>query len=133
MRWTTKHPVESGSRRVALIAVSHCFLAHCFLALCLLATISVEHAFAQPTPIQLAPAFSGDELYALPTNNWPTHGGNLANQRYSPLNQITRENIGDLKAVWRTHLDGSGAGARYSGEASPIVYDGVIYIPTGEN
>jgi alcohol dehydrogenase (cytochrome c) len=98
-----------------------------------LATNPANDAFAQTAPIQLAPAFSGEELYSLPTNNWPTHGGNLANQRYSPLSQITRENIGDLKAVWRTHLDGSGAGARYSGEASPIVYDGVIYIPTGEN
>jgi len=89
--------------------------------------------FAQSTVIRPAPAFSGDELNAFPTTNWPTHGGNLANQRYSPLTQITRENIGDLKAVWRTHLDGSGAGPRYSGEAQPIVYDGVIYIPTGAN
>ncbi len=80
-----------------------------------------------------APAFSSDTLNALPTDGWLTNGGNLANQRYSPLTQITQENVGDLKAVWRTHLDASGSGPRYSGEASPIVHEGVVYIPTGED
>jgi quinohemoprotein ethanol dehydrogenase len=88
-------------------------------------------AIAQTPAIQTAPAFSGEELAQYPTTNWPTHGGNLFNQRYSPLTQITRGNVGNLKGVWRTHLDGSGIGARYSGEASPVVYEGVIYIPTG--
>ncbi len=102
--------------------------------LCVLAAlVAASGAYAQTTAIRPAPAFSGQELSALPTSNWPTRGGNLANQRYSPLTQITRENLGNLKAVWRTHLDGSGSGPRYSGEASPIVYDGVIYIPTGAN
>ena len=78
-----------------------------------------------------APAFTSDALSALPTTGWLTNGGNLANQRFSPLTQITRSNVANLKAVWRTHLDGSGAGPRYSGEASPIVYEGVVYIPTG--
>ena len=36
-----------------------------------------------------------------------------------------------LKGVWRTRLGGSGVGAKYSGEAQPIVYDGVIYVVTG--
>ena len=34
-------------------------------------------------------------------------------------------------AVWRTRLNGSGVGAKYSGEAQPIVYDGVVYVVTG--
>ena len=80
-----------------------------------------------------APAFSSDTLNALPTDGWLTNGGNLANQRYSPLTQITQENVGNLKAVWRTHLDASGSGPRYSGEASPIVHEGVVYISTGED
>ena len=39
----------------------------------------------------------------------------------------------DLKANWRTHLNGSGVGAQYSGQAQPIVHEGVIYLSTGAN
>ncbi len=78
-----------------------------------------------------APAFSAAELSAMPRGNWATNGGSLSNQRYSPLTEINTENVNRLKAAWRTHLDGSGLGPQYSGEAQPIVYDGVIYIVTG--
>ena len=77
--------------------------------------------------------FSGDELKALPTDGWITHGGNIYNQRYSPLTDITPDNIGELKGVWRARLDGSGDGTKYSGEAAPIVHEGVIYVVTGAN
>jgi len=80
-----------------------------------------------------APAFSGDKLKAHPVDGWITNGGNVYNQRYSPLDQINRDNVHKLKAVWRARLDGSGAGPQHSGEAQPIVYDGVIYIVTGDN
>lgn len=75
--------------------------------------------------------FSGDELKALPTDGWITNGGNVYNQRYSPLTDITPDNIGELKGVWRARLDGSGVGEEYSGEAAPIVHEGVVYIVTG--
>jgi alcohol dehydrogenase (cytochrome c) len=80
--------------------------------------------------ISPAPAFSADELKALPTDGWITNGGNVFNQRFSPLTQITPENVENLKAVWRVHL-GSGLESKYSGEAQPIVHKGVIYIVTG--
>jgi alcohol dehydrogenase (cytochrome c) len=83
--------------------------------------------------IQNAPAFTAETLNALPTDGWPTNGGNLFNQRHSPLAEINRDNVGGLRADWRTHLDASGAGARYSGEAQPIVHEGVVYIVTGDN
>ena len=78
-----------------------------------------------------APAFAGPDLTALPTTGWLTNGGDLFNRRYSPLTQINRDNVAGLKAVWRTRLDGSGVGARYSGEAQPIVHEGVLYVVTG--
>ena len=90
-------------------------------------------ASAQEIEIQRAPAFTSETLASLPTTGWLTNGGNLANQRYSPLTQITPQNVSGLKAVWRTHLDASGAGARYSGEAQPLAHEGVIYVPTGAN
>jgi alcohol dehydrogenase (cytochrome c) len=78
-----------------------------------------------------APAFAGDALVAPPTAGWPTNGGNWYNQRYSPLTQINRDNISRLKGLWRARLDGSGVDTKYSGEAQPIVYDGVLYVVTG--
>jgi hypothetical protein len=52
---------------------------------------------------------------------------------YSPLDEIDTENVEDLKGVWMTDLRGSGAAAKYSAEAQPIVYVRVIYAPTGED
>ncbi len=80
-----------------------------------------------------APAFTGAQLTELPRGGWLTNGGNVYNQRYSPLRQINRENVADLKAVWRTSLNGSGIHPRAGNQAQPIVHDGVIYIVTGEN
>ncbi len=86
-------------------------------------------AAAQITP---APAFSEAQLAALPTDNWITNGGSLANQRYSPLDEISTDNVSKLKGVWMTHL-GSATAAKYSAESQPLEYDGVIYVPTGED
>ena len=86
---------------------------------------------AQVSEINPAPAFSGEQLVALPTTDWITNGGNVYNQRYSPLDEIDRGNVANLRGVWRARLGGSGVAAKYSGEAQPLVYDGVIYIITG--
>jgi alcohol dehydrogenase (cytochrome c) len=88
-------------------------------------------ASAAAQAIHPAPSFRGTALVAPPTAGWPTNGGNWYNQRYSPLTQIDRANVASLKGVWRTRLGGSGVGTKYSGEAQPIVYDGVVYIVTG--
>jgi alcohol dehydrogenase (cytochrome c) len=88
---------------------------------------------AQAQEIQAAPAFTADELNALPTSSWLTNGGSLANERYSPLDEIDTGNVSKLKGVWMTHLNGSALAAKYSAESQPIVYDGVIYVPTGED
>ena len=80
-----------------------------------------------------APAWSARLLVSPPTDAWATNGGNIYNQRYSPLRQIERGNVAKLKAEWRASLRGSGLGARSGNQAQPIVYDGVVYIMTGDN
>ncbi len=85
----------------------------------------------QPMVVLAQQEFTAEALLQLPRENWATNGGNLYNQRYSPLTQITRDNVAGLKGKWQIHLDGSGAGPQYSGEAQPIVVDGVAYIITG--
>jgi quinohemoprotein ethanol dehydrogenase len=78
-----------------------------------------------------APAFSAEELAADPRENWLTNGGSLSNARYSPLDEIDSDNVDELKGVWMTHLNGSGEATKYSAEATPIVYQGVMYVVTG--
>src|SRR5690606_12118886 len=48
---------------------------------------------AEPTPIQSAVLETGVD--------WPAYGGTHAALRYSPLEQITRDNVGELEEVWR--------------------------------
>jgi quinohemoprotein ethanol dehydrogenase len=100
-------------------------------AIALTAALSAAtHAQHGPSA-EAAPAFKGDALVAPPRAGWPTNGGNWYNQRYSPLTAIDRSNVADLKGIWRARLRGSGVGTKYSGEAQPIVYDGVVYVVTG--
>jgi len=96
-----------------------CALAACFAVVSALAAASGD--------------FSAARLGVLPTTSWPTNGGNLYNQRYSPLTAIDRANVAKLKGVWRARLRGSGAAPQYSGFAQPVVHDGVAYVSTGAN
>ena len=43
---------------------------------------------------------------------------------YSPLDQITRQNVSQLQLAWSWAMDDTGAN-----EATPLVYDGIMYLP----
>ncbi|QCJ44397.1 c-type cytochrome [Bacillus sp. S3] len=81
---------------------------------------------------KVAPRFAADELSKPPSGNWVTNGGDIHNSRYSPLDQIKTGNVKNLKVEWVTSL-GSGTQFKYSGEATPLVYDGVMFTITGAN
>ncbi len=83
--------------------------------------------------ITKAPAFTTDQLSAFPSTDWITPGGNSQNERYSTLNQVTTGNVASLKQVWSTHLDGSGMAGKYSAEGTPLVYNGTMFIVTGND
>ncbi len=93
--------------------------------------VAVLCAVSATTVMAAEPDHTAD-LTAAPTAAWPTNGGDWYNRRYSPLAQIDRKNVAQLKGVWRTRL-GAGNGAQYSGESQPLVADGVIYVTTGAN
>jgi quinohemoprotein ethanol dehydrogenase len=57
--------------------------------------------------------------------NWLVHGGNQQAHRFSGLDQITPQNIGQLKPAWSMDFD-----TTRGQEATPIVVDGVIYVTT---
>jgi quinohemoprotein ethanol dehydrogenase len=92
-----------------------------------------QAAEAERKAIKGAPAFSTDDLAKDPEDAWITNGGSLSNQRYSPLDEIDTGNVKELKGVWMTDLRGSATAAKYSAEAQPIVYEAVMYVPTGSD
>lgn len=61
-------------------------------------------------------------------SDFPKVGGNLGNQNYSSLKQITRSNVRSLGAVWLNHVD---LGVPNGSQSTPVVVDGVIYLETG--
>src|SRR3954452_8015525 len=73
-----------------------------------------QTAVEETTAISPAPAFSMNDLASLPTENWPTNGGSLANERYSPLDQIDTGKMRQVKAGWGPHLEKSPITPKYS-------------------
>jgi quinohemoprotein ethanol dehydrogenase len=55
--------------------------------------------------------------------DWLSYGRNYQEDRFSPLNQITKSNIKNLGLVWSINL-GTSRGI----EATPVVVDGIMYI-----
>ena len=55
--------------------------------------------------------------------NWLSHGLNYQEDRYSPLDQINKENVKRLGLAWTLDL-----GVMRGIEASPIVVDGIMYL-----
>lgn len=70
-------------------------------------------------------------------SDWPAYGHDAGGSRYSPINQINRHNVTQLRAVWtyRTgHLAaGSQAAETIQFEATPIMVDGTLYLSTPFN
>ena len=67
---------------------------------------------------------------APPSRNWPTTGGDPGNMRYSPLNQINRDNVARLRLVWTYHTGDMPQAGPSEIQATPIVVDGVLYTTT---
>ena len=56
---------------------------------------------------------------------WMSHGRTYDEQRFSPLEQITKANVKDLGLAWFADLD-----TNRGQEATPLVVDGVLYVST---
>ncbi len=85
------------------------------------ATLGVGVLLAVPAPLSarqspaVNPSASADE--------WRAHGRDATEQRYSPLDRITRLNVGRLGVAWSWEIPRRGARL----ESTPLVADGVMY------
>src|SRR5262245_8514088 len=68
------------------------------------------------------------------SQEWPFYEGDAGGTRYSPLEEINRSNVTNLKTAWIYHTgdvsDGTEFPVRSAFEATPLVVDGVMYIVT---
>ncbi len=66
-----------------------------------------------------------------PNGEWPTYGGDLASTRYAPLDQITKDNFGDLEIAWRFKTDALGPRPEFNFQSTPLMVGGVLYSTGG--
>ncbi|HSJ78015.1 MAG TPA: PQQ-binding-like beta-propeller repeat protein, partial [Erythrobacter sp.] len=57
--------------------------------------------------------------------NWISHGRTYSEQRYSPLDKVNAETVGDLGLAWFADMD-----TARGQEATPLVIDGKLYLTT---
>jgi quinoprotein glucose dehydrogenase len=73
-------------------------------------------------------------LNAQVPGEWPAYGRDPGGSRFSPLTQITRENVATLQVAWTYHTgepDMAGMSHRPPAlEVTPLVVDGLMYIST---
>ncbi|HLY60268.1 MAG TPA: pyrroloquinoline quinone-dependent dehydrogenase [Terriglobia bacterium] len=88
------------------------------------AFLSIRHQASEPTPTRSV-------------DDWPYYGHDAGGMRYSPLTQINKESVGQLKVAWTFHTgdisDGSHGRRRSGFESTPIVVDGTLYLTTPFN
>jgi quinoprotein glucose dehydrogenase len=68
-----------------------------------------------------------------PVAEWPQWGGNEGGMHYSPLTQVTPQNVGRLKKAWTYHIGLLDApeGTSPTFQATPIVVDGRMFVCSG--
>src|SRR5205814_2373912 len=65
-----------------------------------------------------------------PDGEWRAYGRDALGSRYSPLAQITRENVGRLTVAWTFHTGEHAEHRQLRFEATPLVIDGTLYLST---
>src|ERR1700722_9664091 len=94
-----------------------------------MALFALGLGLAQTIARQANPDSAGDD--------WPVYGHDPGGMRYSPLTQINRQTVSQLKVAWTFHAgdisDGSLDRRKSGFESTPIVVDGTLYLTTGFN
>ncbi|HTP34052.1 MAG TPA: PQQ-binding-like beta-propeller repeat protein, partial [Candidatus Acidoferrales bacterium] len=78
-----------------------------------------------------------------PVEEWRSYGNDPGNSRYSPLHEIHKTNVADLKIAWtyrtgdvsdgKAYWNGQKVWAKSTFEATPLMVDDTLYIATPFN
>jgi alcohol dehydrogenase (cytochrome c) len=106
------------------------YLSHASFLILFLTIFDIQSAKAQQGSMESRLEHSERE-----PQNWLTFYGNYKGWSYSPLNQITRENVKQLAPVWALSAGVPPADPilRPGLQAGPLVADGVIYLEGMQN
>ena len=82
--------------------------------------------------VGLLPAIQAQST-KISAGDWPTYNRDLASTRYSPLAEINPGNVSRLTQAWsyRMRPDPNSPPPSTMNEVTPVVVNGVIYIPAG--
>src|SRR5690606_22288533 len=72
---------------------------------------------------------SATALQAYDSGEWKYWGGDAGQTRCAPLDQISASNVDRLKIAWRWSADTSGDASSSNYKATPLLDDGVLYVP----
>jgi alcohol dehydrogenase (cytochrome c) len=78
--------------------------------------------------VALTQGVDPDSFALKPVTDWPTYHGDYSGQRYSPLTEIDRSNVGSLTEVWRFDT-----GIRGTMKATPILVGDIMYVTMPDN
>jgi quinoprotein glucose dehydrogenase len=96
---------------------------------------AVSSAPNAASPAAAVPAAPPAQAAAKPTSgatfSWHTYGSNLASHRYSPADQITKDNFNRLQIAWRLKTDFLGPRPDTLYSATPLLVDRVLYTTAG--
>ena len=62
---------------------------------------------------------------------WTTYGSDLASTRYSPLDQINKDNFSKLQIAWRLNTNNLGPNPDRLYSSTPLMVNGVLYSTAG--
>jgi quinoprotein glucose dehydrogenase len=65
------------------------------------------------------------------SGEWPSYGGDLTHQRYSPLDQVTASNFSDMELAWRFSTANLGPRPEGNFQSTPLMVNGVLYTTGG--
>lgn len=65
------------------------------------------------------------------SGEWPSYAADLANTRYSPLDQIDAGNFDKLEIAWRFKTDAFGKIPEYKMESTPLMVGGILFDTVG--
>ena len=83
----------------------------------------------KPSPASSAPHASAQDLLTSPVGeNWPSYNGDYTGRRFSSLREISKANVGQLRAAWVFH-----PGNSQRLEATPVVIRGVMYVTSAND
>lgn len=68
---------------------------------------------------------------AVPGSEWRTYGADLASTRYSPLDQINKDNFKNLEIAWRLNTNPFGPRPDNLYSATPLMIKGTLYTTVG--